>query len=195
MRSITPSSGLISCAEISTAISCSRVMRASSATTSWALRRSRFASGSSSSSSRGRPISAWAIRIRCCSPPESRPTRVSAKPRGVDRLEHLLDQRATGAGGPRHPEPVGVQAEPHEIARAHRQIRVEQELLRDVADRALPFALVGVARRTNRRPPRVDRRPGGLDLRSGRSPRWAPAARGSPGTASSCPPRSIRSAP
>ena len=52
----------------------------------------------------------------------------------VDRPEHLLDQRAARARGSRHPEPVRVQAEPDEIARPQRQVGVEQELLRDVAD-------------------------------------------------------------
>ena len=145
MRSITPSSGLISCAEISTAISCSRAIRASSATTSCALRRSRFASGSSSSSSRGRAISAWAIRIRCCSPPESLPTRVSAKPSASTAVEHLLDQRAACAGRARHPEAAGVQAEPDEVPRAQWQVRVQQELLGDEADQ-LASSRAGAAR-------------------------------------------------
>ena len=70
------------------------------------LRRSRLASGSSSSSSFGRPISAWAISTRCCSPPESRPTRASAKSPGVDRVEHLLHERPAGARWQRDAQPV-----------------------------------------------------------------------------------------
>ena len=123
----------MSCAEISTAIRCSAAIRASSATTSCALRRSRLASGSSSSSSRGRLISACAIRIRCCSPPDSRPTRASAKrarrprrasprpapaARGKAAGSRAADRRGRGRPGP------GPQ----------RHVRVEQELLRHVAD-------------------------------------------------------------
>ena len=134
MRSITGSSGFISWAEISTAISCSRATRASSATTSSALPRSRLASGSSSSSSLGRAISAWAIRILCCSPPESLPDPGVREAVGVDRREHLLDQRPTSAGGQRQAEPIRIEAEPHEVACPHREVGVEQELLRDVPD-------------------------------------------------------------
>ena len=124
MRSITGSSGFISCAEISTAICCSVAIRASSATTSCALRRSRLASGSSSSSSRGWLISACAIRTRCCSPPESCPTRASAKRARVDGVEHLLRRapgaRATAAGCPKR---CAVEPERDRSRRAQRHVR------------------------------------------------------------------------
>ena len=68
----------MSCAESSTAIPSARASRASTETIPCSLEMSRLASGSSSSSSRGRPISACAIMTRCCSPPDSSPTRASA---------------------------------------------------------------------------------------------------------------------
>jgi hypothetical protein len=61
---------------------------------------------------------------------------------GVDGVQHLLDERPPGPGGPRHPETVRVDAEPHEIARAQRNIRVEQELLRHVAHQAAPASVL-----------------------------------------------------
>ena len=134
MRSITASSGFISCAEISTAICCSRAIRASSATTSCSLRMSRLASGSSSSSSRGRLISAWAISTRCCSPPERLPTRVSAKLAASTASSISSTSARRVRGGQRHAEPVAVEAEPDEVAGAQRQVGVEQDLLGDVAD-------------------------------------------------------------
>ncbi len=137
MRSITASSGLISCAEISTAISCSRVMRASSATTSC---------GAAQVEVRQRLIEqqqprAGDERVRDQDPlllaaGELADTRVG-KALGVNRVQHLLDERPSGPGGPRHPETVRVDPEPHEIARAQRNIRVEQELLRHVTDQAM----------------------------------------------------------
>ena len=66
----------------------------SRSTISWALRRSRLASGSSSRSSRGRLMRAWAIRTRCCSPPESVPDPGVGEALGVDGVEHLVDQRS-----------------------------------------------------------------------------------------------------
>ena len=81
-----------------------------------------------------RLISAWAIRIRCCSPPESRPTRVVGERRGVDRGEHLLDALAPRARGRREAERLPVEPEPDQVAAAQRHVGVEQELLRHVAD-------------------------------------------------------------
>jgi hypothetical protein len=46
-----------------------------------------LASGSSSSSSRGRLITACAIITRCCSPPDSSPTRVCGRTAEVDGRE------------------------------------------------------------------------------------------------------------
>jgi hypothetical protein len=47
---------------------------------SWLLEMSRLASGSSSSSSFGLLMSACAIMTRCCSPPDSSPTRALLYP-------------------------------------------------------------------------------------------------------------------
>ena len=63
-----------------------------------AAQMSRFASGSSSSSSSGRLIRACAIRTRCCSPPDSSPTRASANRCASTALSISLDQLAAGAG-------------------------------------------------------------------------------------------------
>ena len=68
----------MSCAESSTAIPSARASRASTETIPCSLEMSRLASGSSSSSSLGRLIRACAIMTRCCSPPDSSPTRASA---------------------------------------------------------------------------------------------------------------------
>ena len=63
---------------------------------------SRLASGSSSSSSRGRLIRAWAISTRCCSPPDRRPTRASANALRVDgRAASRRPAPAAGARGQR----------------------------------------------------------------------------------------------
>ena len=121
-------------------------------TTSWALRRSRFASGSSSSSSRGRLISACAIRIRCCSPPDSRPTRSSANDLASTASSISCTRRAALARGQRDAEPVAVEPERDQVPAAQRHVRVEQELLRDVAEIAPPTD-------GRRRPARVPRRP------------------------------------
>ena len=69
---------MISCADSSTATCCPAAIRCSRAMISWPLRMSRLARGSSSSSSRGWLIRACAISTRCCSPPDSSPTRASA---------------------------------------------------------------------------------------------------------------------
>ena len=74
---------------------------------------------------------------------------------GVDRVQHLLDERPPGPGGPRHAEAVRVDPEPHEIARAQRNIRVEQELLRHVADQAMPASVL--AGRLDQHAPRARR--------------------------------------
>ena len=78
MRSITGSSGFMSCAESSTVVWNSRDRRRSRATIPAMLRMSRLASGSSSSSRRGRRIRACAISTRCCWPPDRLPIRWSA---------------------------------------------------------------------------------------------------------------------
>ena len=41
----------------------------------------------------------------------------------VDRVQHLLDQRPSAPGGPRHAETLRVDPQPHEVARAQRNIR------------------------------------------------------------------------
>ena len=81
----------------------------------------------------GPPTSACAIRIRCCSPPESRPTRAPAKssaPTARDRVDPL----AAPARRERDPEPVGVESERDQIPGPQRNVGVEQELLRHIAD-------------------------------------------------------------
>ncbi len=77
-RSITGSRGFISWADKSTATRLVAVTRSSSSMISWALPGSRLARGSSSNNNSGRLMSACAISTRCCSPPESSPTRRSA---------------------------------------------------------------------------------------------------------------------
>ena len=77
---------------------------------------------------------------------------------GVDGIQHLLDERPPGPGGPRHAEAVRVDPEPHEIARAQRNIRVEQELLRHVADRAMTASvLAGVGEPAKKHAPSARR--------------------------------------
>ena len=141
MRSITASSGLISCAEMSTAMSCSRVMRREQRhdlVARCAGRGSRAARRAAAGA--GRAISAWAIRTRCCSPPESRPTRVSAK-RAASTASSISSTSARrareGRGMPRR---CASRPSADEIARAQRQVGVEQELLRDVADQRVARA-------------------------------------------------------
>ena len=104
MRSITGSSGFMSWVEISTAICCSCAIPGRTSTTSCSLRMSRLASGSSKRSRRGRLISACAIRMRCCSPPESR-RHGRWRSWRVDRSQHLVDsfppRTPRGTGSPR----------------------------------------------------------------------------------------------
>ena len=99
---------------------------------------SRFASGSSSSNNFGWLTRAWAISTRCCSPPERLPTRLFGEPLGVDGMEHLVDPLALVLRASPDPEPVPVDAESHEIAGAHRHVRIQQHLLRDVPERSAP---------------------------------------------------------
>src|SRR6266851_9921410 len=73
-RSVTASIGLMSWVTSTTVKPYSARRSATNWLTSCWLRRSRLASGSSSSSSCGRATSAWASCRRCCSPPDKRPT-------------------------------------------------------------------------------------------------------------------------
>ena len=98
----------------------------SSSTISWALAGSRLASGSSSRSSRGRLISAWAISTRCCSPPERVPTRASAKRSASTACEHLVDRDCALPRRQRQPEAVAVDAERRPGRGPQRDIRIEQ---------------------------------------------------------------------
>lgn len=55
---------------------------------------------------------------------------------GADGGEHGVDLRRALAVGEREAEPVAVEAEGHEVAGAEREVGVEGEFLRDVADAA-----------------------------------------------------------
>ena len=68
-----------------------RERRRSSATISATLRMSRLASGSSSSSRRGRRIRACAISTRCCSPAGQAADPLIGERRRLHRFEHLVD--------------------------------------------------------------------------------------------------------
>ena len=61
-----------------------------------------------------------------------------SEPGRVDRVQHLGDRFAAGAGGDRDPEPVPVDPQPHQVPGPHRHVRVEEDLLRDIPDRAVP---------------------------------------------------------
>ena len=104
-------------------------------TISWALAGSRLASGSSSRRSLGRLMRAWAIRTRCCSPPDRVPDPGVGEALGADGDEHLVD------GGPalarREPDAEAVPVDPqcHEVAGPDGDIGVEQQLLGHVARR------------------------------------------------------------
>ena len=111
MRSITESNGFMSCAESSTVMWCSRERRRSSATIPATLRMSRLASGSSSSSRRGRRISACAISTRCCWPPDRLPIRWSANGGRLHRLQHLIDLAPTRPRGQRNAQTRAIEAE------------------------------------------------------------------------------------
>ncbi len=136
-ESMTGSSGFISWAEMSTETPRSAQTLASRAMISCALRMSRLASGSSSSSSRGLLISACAIMTRCCSPPDRLADPLVGEALGVHGAQHLVDLLALGPAGQRQAEPVPVQAQADQVAGADRHVRVELDLLRHVADQAL----------------------------------------------------------
>ena len=56
------------------------------------------------------------------------------EPGGVDGRQHLVDSGRPAARWQRDAEPVAVEAEPDQVARPHRHVRVELDLLRNVAD-------------------------------------------------------------
>ena len=62
--------------------------------------------------------------------------------RRIHRIEHLVDLPPTPRRGQRHPQPVAIEAERHEIARAHRHVGIERKFLRHVADRGRLAAAV-----------------------------------------------------
>ena len=53
----------------------------------------------------------------------------------VNGFQHFVDLSPARPRGQRQAEPVAVEAKRHEVPRPHRQIRIERELLRDIADR------------------------------------------------------------
>ena len=113
---------------------CSAAIRARRSTTSAAERMSRFASGSSSSNSFGRQMSAWAIMTRCCSPPERFPIRASAN-RVAPTASSISSTAMTALRRrPGDPEAVPVETEPDQVPGPQRHVRLEDDLLRDVTD-------------------------------------------------------------
>ena len=73
------------------------------------------------------------------------------EPLGADRPQHLVDPLAAPARGQRDAEPVPVKAEADKVAGAQRQVGVQQDLLRHVADQ--PAAPGRAARRSDRAGP------------------------------------------
>ena len=62
--------------------------------------------------------------------------------RRVHRFEHLIDLPAARPRRQRQAQPVAVEAERNEVARAHRHVGIEHEFLRHVADRGPPAAAI-----------------------------------------------------
>ena len=58
------------------------------------------------------------------------------EPLGVDGMEHLVDPLALVLRASPDPESVPVDAEGDEVARAHRHVGVQQDLLRDIPERS-----------------------------------------------------------
>ena len=145
-------------------------------TISWTLFGSRFASGSSRNNSEVRLISAWAMRTRCCSPPERLPTRAVGETRRRRRRAVRSSTRARCSfESARDAEPLRVEPEGDEVARAHGHVGIEHHLLGDVAERSAPLG--------QRRAVHANRRPIPVA-----------GARGWPAATWSCRRRSIRSA-
>ena len=90
---------------------------------------SRLASGSSSSNNFGREMSAWAIMIRCCSPPDRFPIRASAN--RVAPTASSISSTAIAALRRRlgDPEAVPVESEPDQVPGPQRHVRLESDLL------------------------------------------------------------------
>jgi len=110
-------------------------------------RRSRFANGSSRSSSRG----GRSGRERSAPAAAHRPTAPDpgvGESLCVDRAQHLVHERLSLGGRDGHPEAVPIEPEPDQVAGAHRHIRVEQHLLRHISDRPVPPA-AGAAAETD----------------------------------------------
>ena len=66
-----------------------------------------------------------------------------AERRSIHRVEHFVHLATTPLRGQRHTQTVAIEAERHEIARAHRHVGVKHEFLRHVADRGPAAALDG----------------------------------------------------
>ena len=80
-------------------------------------------------------MSAWAIMIRCCSPPERLPIRASANPLAPTASSISSTGAATSCRRPGDTEAVPVEAERNQIPSAQRYVLFERDLLRDIADR------------------------------------------------------------
>ena len=130
---------------------------------------------------RGRRTSAWAIRIRCCSPPDSSPmgrstsaeasTRSMTSPmRSSSARRRCRERREIGQ---RDAEPVAAEPEPHDVDPPDPQGRFEAAPLGQVPDALVVLHRVAVEHRH-------------------RAGRHAAASRGRPSRASTCPHRWAR---
>ena len=70
----------------------------------------------------------------CCSPPDSAPTLASSECQAVHGSQQLFDPGPFGAGLQRYAQPAAVYAQFDQVPGPHWEVRVEQHLLRDVAD-------------------------------------------------------------
>ena len=136
MRSTLPSTGLMSCVTKRTAASVSRRCLSMSATTACWLARSRLVSGSSHSRRRGSSASAWPMRSRCCSPPESSPDGSVGEARRADRAStQRVDAFAIGRGAGRGARIGGRRRRATTRSRPRSDgVARQRALLRDVAD-------------------------------------------------------------
>ena len=93
-------------------------------------------------------MSAWAIRTRCCSPPESVPTRLSAKSSAPTSTR--ASSTAWRCSFVRRPisEAVAVETECDQVPCSHRHVGVEDDLLRYIAQRSAALTRI--------RPPDLD---------------------------------------
>ena len=133
----------MSCAESSTAMPSARASRASTETIPCSLEMSRLASGSSSSSSLGRLIRACAIMTRCCSPPDSSPTRASAYCCAPTAVSMSATSSRRARDGSRMPNLCPSIPSETDVPDPQRHVRLDGQLLRHVPDR-------GIARRPRR---------------------------------------------